>query len=51
MAISEITENYWLQKRDLIADLEKVLNRDEVWIAALLSSSHCIEEAENLPRH
>jgi len=32
MAISEITENYWLKKEKGLsfADLEKVLNRDEV---------------------
>jgi len=35
------------------ADLEKVLNRDEVWIAALFyrQATASIEEAENLPRH
>ncbi len=53
MAISEITEKLLAAKKEKglsFADLEKVLNRDEVWIAALFyrQATASIEEAEKL---
>jgi len=53
MAISEITEKLLAAKKEKglnFADLEKVLNRDEVWIAALFyrQATASKEEAEKL---
>jgi cyanate lyase len=53
MAISEITEKLLAAKKESglsFADLEKVLNRDEVWIAALFyrQATASQEEAEKL---
>lgn len=53
MAISELTEKLLAAKKEKglsFADLEKVLNRDEVWIAALFyrQATASIEEAEKL---
>ena len=53
MAISEITEKVLAAKKEKklsFADLEKVLNRDEVWIAALFyrQATASQEEAEKL---
>ena len=53
MAISEITEKLLAAKKEKglsFADLEKVLNRDEVWIAALFyrQATASVEEAEKL---
>ena len=53
MAISEITEKLLAAKKEKglsFADLENVLNRDEVWIAALFyrQATASIEEAEKL---
>jgi cyanate lyase len=53
MAISEITARILAAKRDkglTFADLEKLLNRDEVWIAAVAyrQATAAPEEAEKL---
>ena len=53
MAIAEITEKLLAAKKEKglsFGDLEKVLNRDEVWIAALFyrQATASVEEAEKL---
>ena len=53
MVISEITEKLLAAKKEKelsFADLEKVLDRDEVWIAAVFyrQATASVEEAEKL---